>query len=142
MEQRLDMISLGVPDLDAARRFYVDGLGWEPTLEVPGDVVFIRVGHSRLIALWGAADMAADIGVEVSPDTPRITLAQNVGSPEEVDAVIADAQAAGATVVKPGQRAVWGGYQGYFADPAGFIWEVAHNPNLTYAADGSVTFAG
>jgi uncharacterized protein len=141
MEQRLDMITLGVPDLDAARRFYVDGLGWRPTLEVPDEVVFLQVGHSRLLALWGVAAMAADIGIPAETlGGGALTLAHNVGGEEEVDAVLERARAAGARILKPGQRAEWGGYQGYFADPAGFVWEIAHNPNLVFAADGSVRF--
>jgi catechol 2,3-dioxygenase-like lactoylglutathione lyase family enzyme len=144
MVQRLDMITLGVPDLDAARRFYVDGLGWTPTLDVPGEVVFIQVGHSRLLALFGAEDLAADIG-GVSAETPRgggVALAHNVGSDEEVAEVLATAERAGGTILKPAQRAFWGGEQGYFADPFGFVWEIAHNPGLVFAADGSVRFGG
>jgi catechol 2,3-dioxygenase-like lactoylglutathione lyase family enzyme len=142
MEQRVDIITLGVPDLDAARRFYVDGLGWTPALDVPGDVIFLQVGHGRLLALWNVVNMAAELGV--SPETlgpGGASLAHNVGSPEEVEQVIEDARAAGGTVLRPAQQASWGGRQGYFADPAGFVWEIAHNPGLIFAEDGGVRFA-
>jgi hypothetical protein len=141
MQPRIDLITLGVPDLDAARRFYVDGLGWAPLLEVAGEVCFIQVGHSRVLALWGAEELTADARGGPPPTAPRgagVAFAQNVGSAAEVDAVMADAQAAGASVLKPAQDTEWGGYHGYFADPAGFLWEVAHNPTFRIDADGRV----
>lgn len=140
MDPRLDIITLGVPDLDAAYRFYVDGLGWQPALVVDGEVVFIQVGHGRLLALFGADDLEQDAGGGRFGDAASapLSLAQNVGSEDEVRAVIGRAEAAGATVLKPAQRAFWGGFHGYFADPAGFRWEIAHNPNFRVEPDGRV----
>src|SRR5215217_217615 len=141
MQPRIDLITLGVPDLEQARRFYVDGLGWEPILEVAGEVTFIQIGHSRVLALFGAQDLVEDIGGGPPADAPRgagVTLAQIVDSVPEVGEVIVRAEAAGATVLKPAQDAFWGGHHGYFADPAGFVWEIAYNPGFRIDADGGV----
>jgi catechol 2,3-dioxygenase-like lactoylglutathione lyase family enzyme len=144
MEQRLSLITLGVPDLDEARRFYLDGLGWTPVLDVAGQVTFVQVAPGVLLSLFDAAELAADIGDgrPAAPAVGNVTLAHNVGSEAEVDAVLADAVRAGATLVKPAQRAAWGGYHGYFADPAGTPWEVAFNPGLVVDDDGAVRMAG
>jgi len=140
MEPRVTLVTFGVTDLAASRRFYVDGLGWTPTLEVPDTVVFLQVGHGLLLGLFPVAELDADAGGGTTSDPARsaFSLAHNVGSDGEVDAVIADARAAGATVLKEPQRAAWGGYHAYFADPSGFRWEVAHNAGLRVAADGTV----
>lgn len=143
MEQRLDVLTLGVPDLGAARRFYVDGLGWEPVLEVPGEIVFLQVGHGRLLALWGADALEADIvgdraPAPAAPPGAGVSLGHNVGSEAEVAAILERAAAAGGTVLKPAQRADFGGFHGYFADPAGFRWDVVHNPGWSVGADGQV----
>lgn len=146
MEPYVSLITLGVPDVAEARRFYVDGLGWHAVLEAPGEVVFLQVGHGIVLSLFGARDLARDIDPSLGADASAVpvigprgfTLAHNVGSPAEVDAVLADAVRAGATVLKPAQRAEWGGYHGYFADPAGTVWEVAHNPGWSVADDGTV----
>jgi catechol 2,3-dioxygenase-like lactoylglutathione lyase family enzyme len=140
MDQTLGLLTLGVPDLARARAFYVDGLGWQPTLDLP-EVVFLQVAPGVLLSLFAATELAADAGVPAAAPglTTSMTLAHMVGSPDDVAAVITAAEAAGATVVKPAQRAFWGGTHGYFADPAGFLWEVAHNPGLQVAEDGTVT---
>lgn len=144
MEQRLSLITLGVPDIDAARHFYLDGLGWTPVLDVAGQVTFIQVAPGVLMSLFDAADLAEDIGDDraVAPAVGNVTLAHNVGSEAAVDAVLAEAVAAGATLLKPAQRAAWGGYHGYFADPAGTPWEVAFNPALVVDDDGAVSMTG
>src|SRR4051812_4339303 len=134
----VSFITLGTRDLAAARRFYVEGLGWEPTLDLEGEVCFIQVGYGVLLALWGAAELAEDSGAPVTAGD-NISLARNVGSPELVDALIDQAAAAGARVLKPGQQAFFGGYHGYFADPVdGVRWEIAHNPGLAVDPDGTV----
>ncbi len=140
MDPYVSIITLGCPDVAAARRFYVDGLGWTPFLEVPGDVVFVQVGRAVALALWGAEALAEDRGRPVGPpaDAP-LALAHNVATAEEVGAVLAAAAAAGGTIVKPAAPAVFGGVQGYFADPAGFCWEVAWNPDWHVAEDGTVS---
>jgi catechol 2,3-dioxygenase-like lactoylglutathione lyase family enzyme len=142
MEPRVTFITLGVPDLDAARRFYLDGLGWTPTLDVPGEVIFIQVGHGLLLALFDAEKMAADIGPGASVAPGGAALAHNVATEPEVDAAIERAAAAGATVLKPAQATSWGGRHGYFADPAGHVWEVAHNPGWRVEPDGRVVIGG
>jgi catechol 2,3-dioxygenase-like lactoylglutathione lyase family enzyme len=141
MQPRIDLITLGVPDLEQARRFYIDGLGWEPLLEVAGEVTFIQIGHSRVLALFGAQDLVEDIGGGPPADAARgagVTLAQIVDSAPAVAEVVARAEAAGATVLKPAQDTSWGGHHGYFADPAGFMWEIAYNPGFRVGGDGSV----
>jgi catechol 2,3-dioxygenase-like lactoylglutathione lyase family enzyme len=137
MEQRVDFITLGVADLEAARSFYVDGLGWKPTFEVEGEVVFIQVGHGLLLSLWGARDMAEDIGAPVTPGSSA-AFAHNVGRDEDVQRVLDDAEAAGGKILKRAQPAFFGGVQGYFEDPEGFRWEVAHNSGWSVDADGTV----
>ena len=144
MEQRLSLITLGVPDLDEARRFYLDGLGWTPVLDIAGQVTFLQVAPGVLLSLFDAAELAEDIGDGRAAATGvgNVTLAHNVGSEAEVDAVLEDAVRAGATLAKPAQRAAWGGYHGYFADPAGTPWEVAFNPALVIDDDGAVRMSG
>ena len=137
MEQRVSLVTLGVGDLGRARAFY-EALGWT-TGAAPGDeVVFFQAG-GMVVALWGRAELAEDSGVEDAGGWGGVTLAHNVRSPAEVDAVLAEAAAAGATVTKPGAETFWGGYSGAFTDPDGHAWEVAHNPHWTLADDGSVS---
>jgi len=136
VEQRLSLVTLGVSDLGRARRFY-EALGWQSGAAPDDDVVFFRAGGA-VLALWGRAELAEDSGVEDGGGWGGVTLAHNVRSPEEVDAVLADAERAGATITRAAGPAFWGGYTGVFTDPDGHAWEVAHNPHWTFAADGSV----
>jgi hypothetical protein len=136
MEQRVSVITLGVRDLRRARRFY-EALGWTTNAGPDDDVVFFQAG-GLVLALWGRDQLAADTVVEDAGGWGGITLAHNVRSPAEVDAVLAQAEAAGATVTRPAAETFWGGYSGVFADPDGHAWEVAHNPHWTIAVDGSV----
>lgn len=139
MEPKLTVLTLGVRDLDAARRFYVDGLGWEPTLEVAGEVIFIQVAGGMLLALWPVDALAGEAGaVGFGEQAPPVALAHNVGSPEEVSRVLGVAVAAGAKLIRPATPTEWGGTNGYFADPDGYRWEIAHNPGLTVDPDGTV----
>jgi catechol 2,3-dioxygenase-like lactoylglutathione lyase family enzyme len=140
MEPRVNFITLGTNDFAAARRFYVEGLGWRPTFEVPDEVVFIQVGPGLLLALWTADKLDADIGDgSRSNSAPApVSLAHNVASDEEVTAVIDRVRAAGGTILKEPRMSFFGGVQAYFADPSGFRWEVAHNPGWSVAADGTV----
>lgn len=141
MQPRLDLLTLAVPDLAAARRFYVDGLGWTAALDVPGEILFIQLNHGLLVGLFGADDLATDMGEDCASvvSGAGFTLAHNVPTRAAVDEVLERAQAAGARIVKPAQEAAFGGYHGYFADPAGIRWEVAHNPGWHVAPDGRVT---
>ena len=140
MRPRVDLVTLGVEDLTAARRFYVDGLGWKAIQEVPGEIVFIQVGHGIMLALFAAEELAADVGKQ-SPAkaTHAVTLAHNVDTQAQVIEVFNTAVEAGATVIKEPQKADFGGFHAYFADPAGFCWEVAHNPGWSVDEDGNVT---
>ncbi|RAY16078.1 VOC family protein [Actinomadura craniellae] len=137
MQPRVDLITLGVPDLAAARRFYVEGLGWEPMTEVEGEIVFLQVGHGLALALFGAEDLEKDLGGTAPAGGPTgMTLAHNVGGEKEVVEVMNRAAAAGAAILKEPQPAAFGGFHGYFADPAGFRWEVCHNPGWSVGPDG------
>jgi uncharacterized protein len=136
MDQRLSVVTLGVGDLSRARAFY-EALGWKTGAEPDDDVVFFQAG-GLVVALWSRESLAEDSAVEDTGGWGGITLAHNVGSPAEVDRVIAEAEAAGATIGRPGAPTFWGGYSGVFIDPGGHPWEVAHNPHWTLAEDGSV----
>jgi len=136
MKQRLSLVTLGVSDVARARAFY-EALGWKTGAEPGDDVVFFQSG-GMIVALWGRDQLAEDSGVTDSGGWGGVTLAHNVGSPAEVDAVIAEAEAAGATIARPGAETFWGGYSGAFIDPDGHPWEVAHNPHWTLGEDGSI----
>jgi len=140
MEQRLSLITLGVTDLARARRFY-EGLGWTSGAAPEDDVVFFQAGGT-IVALWDRGRLAEDSTVEDSGGWGGITLAHNVGSAAEVDAVLAEAEAAGATIGRRGAGTFWGGYSGVFLDPEGHAWEVAHNPHWSFRPDGAVELPG
>jgi uncharacterized protein len=137
MEQRLSLVTLGVTDLARARAFY-EALGWRTRAEPEDDVVFFQSG-GMIVALWGRDQLAEDSGVEDSGGWGGVTLAHNVSSPAEVDAVIDEARRAGAQIPREGAETFWGGYSGVFVDPDGHPWEVAHNPHWTIADDGSIS---
>ena len=127
MKPRISMITLGVRDLKRAVEFYEHGLGF-PRMDSPPEVAFFTLNGTWL-GLYGREALAEDAQVSCEGHGfPGFALAHNVGSESEVDAVLELAAAAGATVVKQGQKVFWGGYSGYFQDPEGFLWEVAHNP--------------
>jgi uncharacterized protein len=136
MEQRVSLITLGVADLARARAFY-EALGWMSECDRESDVVFFQSG-GMILALWGRDQLAEDSGVEDGGGWGGVTLAHLVHSPAEVDAVLAEAGRAGATIARAGGETFWGGYSGVFVDPDGHPWEVAHNPSWTLAEDGSV----
>jgi catechol 2,3-dioxygenase-like lactoylglutathione lyase family enzyme len=139
VEQRLSLITLGVADLPRSRRFY-EALGWKSGAAPEDDVVFFRAGGT-IVALWSRESLAQDSCVTDSGGWGGITLAHNVRSPEEVDAVLSEARTAGATIARAGAPTFWGGYSGIFVDPDGHPWEVAHNPHWSFADDGSVRLA-
>jgi hypothetical protein len=136
MRQRVTVITLGVSDLARARAFY-EALGWKTNAGPDDDVVFFQAG-GLVVSLWGRDNLAEDSGVEDTGGWGGITLAHNVGSPAEVDAVITEAERAGGTINRPPGETFWGGYAGVFGDPDGHPWEVAHNPHWTLEPDGSV----
>ncbi|MGA2284441.1 MAG: VOC family protein [Candidatus Dormibacteria bacterium] len=127
MDQRISLITLGVSDLGRARTFY-EALGWGGAQQPDDGICFFQAG-AMVFALWtGLGGHGA----------PGIELAHNVRSPEEVGAVLAVAERAGATIVRPAALAEWGGTSGAFTDPDGYVWEVAHNPAWTLDEDGAV----
>jgi catechol 2,3-dioxygenase-like lactoylglutathione lyase family enzyme len=138
MEQRISLITLGVDDLERSRRFYESGLGWAP-LQAEEGVCFYQL-PGIVLSLFGRDDLARDANRPIDGSFSGVSIAINQRMPEDVDVVLAQAQTAGATITKPAERVFWGGYSGYFADPDGHIWEVAHNPGATIHDDGSTTF--
>lgn len=131
MEPRISFITLGVNDLPRAIHFYAEVLGL-PQKETPPSVAFFEMGKTWL-ALYPREDLAADAGVSAEgAGFPAFSLAHNVRNPAEVDALLAEVASGGGTLVKPGQPTDWGGYAGYFADPDGFLWEVAWNPDFPH----------
>jgi uncharacterized protein len=132
----MSLVTLGVRDLGRARAFY-EALGWKSGAAPDDDVVFFQAG-CMVVALWGREQLAEDSVVEDSGGWGGITPAYNARSPAEVDAVLAEAEAAGATIRRPGAKTFWGGYSGVFVDPEGHAWEVAHNPHWTIEDNGAV----
>jgi catechol 2,3-dioxygenase-like lactoylglutathione lyase family enzyme len=127
MEQRISLVTFGVRDLARARSFY-EALGWRGAQQPDGEIAFFQAG-GMVFGLWTALG---------GHGAPGIELAHNVRSPEEVDALLAAAERAGGTIARSAASAEWGGYSGAFADPDGYVWEVAHNPDWVIADDGSV----
>ena len=136
MEPRITFITLGVDDLERAVRFYRDGLGLATKGIVGsefenGAVAFFNLQPGLKLALWPRRSLAADAGLPVQPaSATEFSLAHNVGSTADVDALMRDAERAGARIVKPAKTTFYGGYAGYFQDPDGHLWEIAFNPNL------------
>jgi len=139
MQPRVSIVTLGVENLDRAIGFY-RAMGLEPGMVVPGDVAFFQMG-GLLLALWPRNKLAADVGV--ADDGPHafagVALAYNTRSDDEVGEVLANAEQAGGRIVKPAQKAFWGGWYGYFADTEGNLWEVAHNPDFPLDAEGNIS---
>src|SRR4051794_13922024 len=136
VKQRVGLVTLGVRDLANARAFY-EALGWETGAAPGDDVVFFQAG-GMVVALWDRALRAEDSAVTDGGGWGGVTLAHNVRSPEEVDAVIEEARAAGAAIGREAGETFWGGYTGVFIDPDGHPWEVAHNPHWAVTDDGDV----
>ena len=132
----MSLITLGVADVVRSHHFY-EALGW--TGASPDEDVWFFQAGGMVVALWSREKLAEDSCVSDGGGWGGITLAHNVGSPEEVDAVLDEAHAAGATIGRAGASTFWGGYSGVFIDPDGHPWEVAHNPGWTLHGDGSVT---
>ncbi|SCK04872.1 VOC family protein [Streptomyces sp. WMMB 322] len=140
MDQRTHFITLATRDLEAARRFYRDGLGWEPLADVPEEIIFFQTGPGLVLGFFDAEKFREDIAGAV-PDTSTsgVTLAHNVDSREAVDSVVNAAVAAGARLVKsPRPVPVFNGYHGHVADPNGVIWEICYNPGWSVDDSGRV----
>ncbi len=155
MEPRVNFITVATADLDAARTFYRDGLGWSPLLDVPGEIVFFQVGPGLVLGFFEQSLFVADLisaGAAGEPGTDWVggvgggeavavsglTLSHNVGSEAAVDETFAAAVRAGARVVKPPQTASFGGYHAHIADPNGTVWEIAYNPGWRVDSTGTV----
>lgn len=137
MKQIISFITLGVADLPRSRDFY-RALGWQESSASQEGVAFFQAG-SLVFALFPRTELAADANVPATGDGfPRFALAHNVASEAAVLALLDEAVAAGATLVRPADKVFWGGYRGYFADPDGFLWEVCHNPFMPIGADGCI----
>jgi predicted lactoylglutathione lyase len=137
MEQRVSLVTLGVSDLGRAKQFY-GALGWRPAEDDNDDVVFFQAG-GMVVGLWDRSMLAEDSAVADGGGWGGVTLAHNVRSPAEVDAVIEEARKAGARIGREPAGTFWGGYSGLFIDPDGHPWEVAHNPGWTLLPDGSIS---
>lgn len=139
MKPRITIITLGVDDLERSLRFYRDGLGF-PTEGIVGTefehgaVAFFDLQPGLMLAIWPRAHIARDTNISMTPRSPtEFTIGHNVNSQQEVDAVMAQAERAGAKIVKPAGKTFWGGYAGYFQDPDGHLWEIAWNPRIQIA---------
>lgn len=135
MEQRISLVTLGVDDLDRATTFY-EAMGWRRSMREAEGVAFFQAGGLGL-SLYPRADMARDSGLAETRGN-AIVLSHNVRERAEVDAVLAEAVAAGGCVHQAPVDTFWGGYAGAFADPDGHVWEIAWNPGFPIAADGSI----
>jgi hypothetical protein len=136
MKPRLTVITITVDDLERSLRFYRDGLGLPSegiigTEFEYGAVAFFDLQAGLKLALWPRTSLAHDTGLPAgNPSPTELSLGHNVASPAEVDALMAQAQRAGATIIKPAQKTFWGGYAGYFQDPDGHLWEIVWNPQM------------
>ena len=142
MQPVITLVTLGVDDLEKSLRFYRDGLGF-PTEGIVGQefeygaVAFFQLQSGLRLALWPRKSIAHDTGLTVAARSPTdFTVAHNVRSKDEVDAVMAQVKAAGATIIKPAHETFWGGYTAYFQDPDGHVWEVAFNPQWVKEQEG------
>ncbi len=134
MDQRISFVTLAVADLRRTHEFYVGGLGWAPELYVEGEVLMIRTGDKLVLSLWAEEGFEAEVGpIRRGAGVVPVTLAHNVATEPEVDAILELAASLGAETSRA-ERRDWGGYTGYFADPDGFRWEIAMNPDPTLGA--------
>lgn len=135
MEPRISIVTIAVGDLDRMARFY-EAMGLTRH-RIRDGVAFFQMG-GMILSLFPRSSAEEDSGMRFGEGTPRVYLAYNARSDSEVDAVLALALASGGTIVKPAQKAFWGGWYGYFADPEGNLWEVAHNPDFPIDAKGDI----
>ena len=142
MEQRLSLITLGVSDLKQSRQFY-DQLGWQVASEEQAEEIVAYNLQSMCLALYPLDKLMEDTTVRAGRDGySPMTLAYNVNSEAEVDAMLEEARKAGGEIVKPAQKVFWGGYSGYFADPDKYLWEVAFNPFSPLGPNGAFQWGG
>lgn len=136
MEQRLNVVTLAVPDVKASVDFYRRAFGWEPAVVVEEEVAFFDLG-GLVLSLWSG--LSEELGRDSDPPPGATALAHNVRSPGEVDQTVAEAVAEGATVAAPARQQPWGGYSGVLADPDGHLWEIAYNPDWPLDEQGRLT---
>jgi hypothetical protein len=143
MDQQVHVLTLATADLDAARGFYVEGLGWSPLLDVPGEIVFFQVAAGTVLAFFESAQFAQDLGAgPARPAVSGVTLAHNVADRDAVTALTGRMAAAGGTVLTPPEEGAFGGvFHALVRDPNGVVWEVAHNPGWSVDPDGTVRLA-
>ncbi|MBV9592227.1 MAG: VOC family protein [Actinobacteria bacterium] len=143
MDQHVNFVTLATADLDAARRFYCDGLGWTPLMDVPDEILFFQIAPGLLLGLFDADKFNQDLATgEDRSKVSGVTLAHNVDSPEAVRDIVSAMADAGARVLKHPQPGAFGGiFHAHVEDPNGVIWEIAHNPGLAIAADGTVSLS-
>ena len=140
MRQRVHLITLGVDDLERAAAFYV-ALGWTPVPETPPNIRAFDL-YGATLGLYPRSDLSKDLGVDLAPGSGAVTLSANTRDAAEADAVMAEAKAAGATILRPAATYEWGGYGGAFRDPDGHIWEVIYNPFSPLGANDVFQWAG
>ncbi len=140
MEQRVSLITLAVHDIERAAAFY-EALGWHRADSPDGVIAFDLIGQT--LGLYPLTALADELGVDPETlGTGATTLAHNLRTRDEVDTLMRAAQTAGAKILKPPQEVFWGGYHGYFSDPDGHIWEIAHNPFSPLSAEGAFRWNG
>ncbi|MBT3188172.1 MAG: VOC family protein [Anaerolineae bacterium] len=140
MKQNLNIITLGVKDYERSYQFYTEILGWKPTKSSGDEITFFKAG-GIVLALYPREELADD--AQISPEGSGFsgfTLAHNMRSEAEVDALIEELKEKGVKIVKEPQKVFWGGYSSYFADPDDFLWEVAYNPYSKFDEDGNLIF--
>jgi hypothetical protein len=143
VEQQIHFLTLATADLDAARRFYVEGLGWRPLLDVPGEIVFFQIAPGTVLGFFETAKFAQDLGTgPARPAVSGVTLAHNVADRDAVQAIVDAMTVAGGRVLTAPEEGAFGGvFHALVADPNGVVWEVAHNPGWSVDADGTVRLA-
>lgn len=142
MDQRLHFLTLATIDLDAAKRFYSEGLGWTVFFDEPGEIVFFQIAPGLLLGFFDAEKFDQDLlSDQPSSGVSGVTLSHNVPDRGSVVTTLAAFEAAGGTILKPAQEGAFGGvFHGHAADPNGVIWEIAHNPGWRIDGDGTVVF--
>ena len=138
MNQRLHLVTLGVRDFEKSKKFYEETLGWKPAIASSDDVAFFQAG-GVVFAIYPREKLAEDaLTSAMGSGFAGFTLAHNAKSESEVDEIIADLKSKGVKIVKEPQKVFWGGYSSYFADPDGYLWEVAYNPFFPFDENGNL----
>ncbi len=142
MKSNLHFLTLSTKDLDAARSFYRDGLGWEPLVDVPGEIIFFQVAPGVILGFFEAMKFAEDQGRSgLFSGVSGVTLSHNVESRDAVGSTVEKLVSAGGTVIKPPQDGAFGGiHHAHVSDPNGIVWEIAHNPDWCIDENGKVIF--